>query len=83
MEKTDSMVDHIPKMKVMAKDLANVGHPVSDKMQISVLLGSLSNSWDNVVTSMTYGQVELTMDTLPTVLAIEEVHKNYRKKEIG
>ena len=59
MEETDSVVDHITKMEVMAKDLANVGHPVSDKMQVSVLLGSLPNSWENVVTSMTYGQVEL------------------------
>nr|XP_028964570.1 uncharacterized protein LOC103442899 [Malus domestica] len=55
MEETDSMVDHITKMEVVAKDLANAGHPVSDKMQGSVLLGSLPNSWENVVTSMTYG----------------------------
>ncbi|KAM2213096.1 hypothetical protein ACFX1S_023316 [Malus domestica] len=83
MEETDSMVDHITKMEVMAKDLANAGHPVSDQMQVSVLLGSLPNSWENVVTSMTYGQVELTMNTLPAMLAIEEVRKNYRKKETG
>ncbi|XP_050102770.1 uncharacterized protein LOC126582652 [Malus sylvestris] len=55
MEETDSMVDHITKMEVVAKDLANAGHLVSDKMQGSVLLGSLPNSWENVVTSMTYG----------------------------
>ncbi|KAM2367475.1 hypothetical protein ACFXTH_045142 [Malus domestica] len=82
MEETDSMVDHITKMEVMAKDLANAGHPVSNKMQVSVLFGSLPNSWENVVTSMTYGQVDLTMDTLPAMLAIEEVRKMIGKRKL-
>ncbi|KAM2835273.1 hypothetical protein PS2_032217 [Malus domestica] len=70
-------------MEVMTKALANAGHPVSNKMQVSVLLGSLPNSWENVVAFLTYGQVKLTMDTLSAMLVIKEVRKNYRKKEIG
>ena len=38
MEETDSMVNHITKMEVMAKDLANVGHPVMIKCKLVFFL---------------------------------------------
>lgn len=83
MNENDDMVDHITKMEVLAKDLSNAGHPIPDKMQVSTLLNSLPKSWDHVVTSLTYGQKELSMNNLPAILAVEKVRMNKRKKENG
>ncbi|XP_068319788.1 uncharacterized protein [Pyrus communis] len=33
MSENDSMVDHVTKMEIMARDLSNVGHPIFDEMQ--------------------------------------------------
>ncbi|KAK0606530.1 hypothetical protein LWI29_000218 [Acer saccharum] len=83
MSENDSMVDHILKLEIIAKDLSNAGHEISDKMQVSTLSNSLPESWDHVVTSLTYGQKDLSMVTLPALLAVEEVRMKRRKKNNG
>ncbi|KAK0571052.1 hypothetical protein LWI29_010329 [Acer saccharum] len=83
MSENDSMVDHILKLEIIAKDLSNAGHEISDKMQVSTLLNSLPESWDHVITSLTYGQKDLSMVTLPALLAVEEVRMKRRKKNNG
>ncbi|KAI9181929.1 hypothetical protein LWI28_020149 [Acer negundo] len=83
MFENDSMVDHILKLEIIAKDLSNAGHEISDIMQVSTLLNSLPESWDHVVTSLTYGQKDLSMVTLPALLVVEEVRMKRRKKNNG
>ncbi|KAL5767614.1 hypothetical protein ACOSQ2_014397 [Xanthoceras sorbifolium] len=83
MSENESIVDHILKLEVIAKDLSNAGHEIPDKMQVSTLLNSLPELWNHLVTSLTYGQKDLSMMTLPTLLAIEEVRMNRRKTKSG
>ncbi|KAK4845445.1 hypothetical protein QYF36_005192 [Acer negundo] len=59
MSENDSMLDHILKLEIIAKDLSNAGHEISDKMQ------------------------DLSMVTLPALLAVEEVRMKRRKKNNG
>ena len=47
MSENDTTVDHITKIEIMARDLSNVGHPVSDEMQVFILLNSLPKSWES------------------------------------
>ncbi|KAL5764580.1 hypothetical protein ACOSP7_016935 [Xanthoceras sorbifolium] len=60
-----NMVDHI--LEVIAKDLSIAGHEIPDKIQVSTVLNSLPESWDHVVTSLTYGQKDLSIMTTDIV----------------
>ena len=42
MKEGDSVIDHVNKMLVMAQDLAEAGNIISERMQISTILNSLS-----------------------------------------
>uniref|UniRef100_A0A2N9EKJ9 CCHC-type domain-containing protein n=1 Tax=Fagus sylvatica TaxID=28930 RepID=A0A2N9EKJ9_FAGSY len=66
---------------LIAKELANAGHTLSDKMQVTVVLNSLPPSWDHVVTSLTHSGKELAMTTLPVLLMLEEDRMKKRKRD--
>uniref|UniRef100_A0A2N9F1W8 CCHC-type domain-containing protein n=1 Tax=Fagus sylvatica TaxID=28930 RepID=A0A2N9F1W8_FAGSY len=72
MNEGDVVGDHVNELELIAKELADAGHTLSDKMQITVVLNSLPSSWDHVVTSLTHSGKELAMITLPVLLMLKE-----------
>ena len=51
MNEGDVVRDHVNQLELIAKELADAGHTLSDKMQVTVVLNSLPPSWDHVATS--------------------------------
>ncbi|XP_075658960.1 uncharacterized protein LOC142628809 [Castanea sativa] len=49
MNESDNVIEHVNKMIVIAKELAILGNPIPNKMQVSTILHSLPNSWDSAV----------------------------------
>ncbi|XP_028119398.1 uncharacterized protein LOC114316901 [Camellia sinensis] len=81
MSDNDSVGDYANQMELMAKELSNVDHPLSDKMQVTTILNSLLLSWDHVVTPLTHSEREISMVTLPVLLVLEEERMKRRRKE--
>jgi hypothetical protein len=81
MNEGDAVGDHVNQLELIAKELANVGHTLSDKMQVTVVLNSLPPSWDHVVTSLMHSGKELAMTTLPVLLMLEEDRMKRRKRD--
>uniref|UniRef100_A0A2N9IAJ8 Retrovirus-related Pol polyprotein from transposon TNT 1-94-like beta-barrel domain-containing protein n=1 Tax=Fagus sylvatica TaxID=28930 RepID=A0A2N9IAJ8_FAGSY len=77
----DVVGDHVNQLKLIAKELVDIGHTLSDKMQVTVVLNSLPPSWDHVVTSLTHSGKELAMTTLPVLLMLEEDRMKSRKRD--
>jgi hypothetical protein len=50
MSENDYVGEFLNQMELITKELANVGHPVLDKMQVTTILNSLPLSWEHVVT---------------------------------
>uniref|UniRef100_A0A2N9GG10 Reverse transcriptase Ty1/copia-type domain-containing protein n=1 Tax=Fagus sylvatica TaxID=28930 RepID=A0A2N9GG10_FAGSY len=65
MNEGDVVGDYVNQLELIAKELADAGHTLSDKMQVIVVLNSLPPSWDHIVTSLTHSGKELAMTTLP------------------
>ena len=53
MSEGDYVGEFINRMKLIAKELTNDGHHVSDKMQVTIILNNLPLSWEHVVTFLT------------------------------
>jgi hypothetical protein len=81
MNKGDVVGDHVNQLELIAKELVDAGHTLSDKMQVTVVLNSLPLSWDHVVTSLMHSGKELTMTTLPVLLMLKEDRMKRRKKD--
>ena len=75
-----SVVVHVNHMALIAKDLIVSGNQIPKKMQVSTILNSLPSSWDSVVMSINCSGNDLTMDTLPSILALEEERMKGRKR---
>uniref|UniRef100_A0A2N9FF63 CCHC-type domain-containing protein n=1 Tax=Fagus sylvatica TaxID=28930 RepID=A0A2N9FF63_FAGSY len=81
MNEGDIVGDHVNQLELIAKELADVGHTLSDKMQVIVVLNSLPPSWDHVVTSLTHSGKELAMTTLPQFKPKYKFkHKRFKKQ---
>ena len=52
MNEDDIVGDHVNQLELITKALADAGHTLSDKMQVTVVLNSFPPSWDHVVTSL-------------------------------
>ncbi|KAK3008966.1 hypothetical protein RJ639_013383 [Escallonia herrerae] len=52
MKEGENVMNHVNKLLVIAKELAALGNPIPDKMQVSTVLSSLPDSWDPVVISI-------------------------------
>ncbi|KAF3788080.1 Retrovirus-related Pol polyprotein from transposon TNT 1-94 [Nymphaea thermarum] len=79
MKELDSVMNHVNKMLVMAKDLVVVGNVISDNMQISTILNSLPPSWDVAVTVLSLQFDNLTLEKLPIQLALQQQRLARRK----
>jgi hypothetical protein len=53
MSENDYMGEFLNEMELITKELANAGHPVFNKMQVTTILNGLPLSWEHVVTSLT------------------------------
>lgn len=71
MKENNGVGNHIPHMQLIVKKLYDVGHPITNKMQVTTILNSLPLSWDNIVTSLTHNGNEVTMTSLPIILVLE------------
>jgi hypothetical protein len=81
MNEGDVVGDYVNQLELIAKELADAGHTLSDKMQVIVVLNSLPPSWDHIVTSLTHSGKELAMTTLPVLLMLEENKMKRRKRD--
>ena len=81
MNEDDVVGDHVNQLELIAKELADAGHTLSEKMQVTVVLNSLPPSWDHVVTSLTHSGKELAMTTLPVFLMLKEERMKRNKRD--
>ncbi|MQM21751.1 hypothetical protein Taro_054795 [Colocasia esculenta] len=72
MQEGDSVIEHVNKMIVMAKDLYTAGTEIPGKMQVATILNSLSASLDMAATTLRMSGSTLTVTDLPVRLAIEQ-----------
>ncbi|KAK2981371.1 hypothetical protein RJ640_003331 [Escallonia rubra] len=79
MKEGESVVD-LNKLLLLAKQLAALGNPIPDKMQVSIVLSSLPDSWDPVVISINVSGQDLTMKNLPMLLGLEAERRVKKKK---
>ncbi|XP_077221656.1 uncharacterized protein LOC143855422 [Tasmannia lanceolata] len=81
MKEGESVVDHVNKMLVIAKELAAVGNPILEKMQVLTVLHSLRASWDSVVVAINFSGKEVDMRTPPLKLSVEYERKLKRNSQ--
>jgi hypothetical protein len=81
MSEGDNVGEFVNQMELTAKELANAGHPVTDKMQVTTILNSLPLSWKHVVTSLTLSGKEVSMVSLLVLLVLEEERMKRRRRE--
>jgi hypothetical protein len=81
MNEGDIVGDHVNQLELIEKELADVGHTLSDKMQVTVVLKSLPPSWDHVVTSLTLSGKDLAMTTPHVLLMLEKDRMKRRKRD--
>ena len=81
MNESDVVGDHVNQLELIAKELVDVGHTLSDKIQVIIVLNSLPPSWDHIVISLTHLGKELTMTTLFVLLILEEDKMKRRKRD--
>jgi hypothetical protein len=81
MNKGDVVGNHVNQLELIAKELADAGHTLSDKMQVTVVLNNLPPSWDHVVTSLTHSSKEFAMTTLLISPMLEEDRMKRGKRD--
>lgn len=79
MKESDSIVEHINKMIVLAKELATHGNPILDKLQVSTILRSLPDSWEPVVVPLNISNTSTSMKNLPMILGIKAQRREKKK----
>ena len=79
MEEGDDVLSHINKLKTLAEQLDAVGAPVSEDDLVITLLGSLSESYQFLITAL-----ESRSDTLTWELVTSRLlHEDMKRKEQG
>ena len=71
MQEGDSVIKHVNKMIVMAKELSTAETEISEKMQVATILNSLPTLFDIVGTTLRISDSILNVTDLPVRLAIE------------
>ena len=61
-EGINKVVEHVHQMELLAKDLSDAGHPLSNKIQVTTIANSVPNSWDHVMTTIAKIHVYISMD---------------------
>lgn len=79
MKESDSVIERVNKMIVLAKELATHGNPIPDKLQVSTVLHSLPPTWDSAVMTLNLSNTNLTMNNLPMTLGIEAQRREKKK----
>jgi hypothetical protein len=81
MNEGDVVGDHVNQLELIAKELVDASHTLSDKMQVTVVLNSIPPSWDHVVTFLTHSGKNLAMTTLLVLLMLKEDRMKRRKRD--
>ena len=79
MEEGDDVLEHINKLKTLAKQLDAVGAPVSEDDLVITLLGSLSDSFQFLITALESRATTLTWELVTSRL----LHEDMKRKEQG
>jgi hypothetical protein len=80
MSEGDDVGEFVNQMELIAEELANACHPVTDKMQMTTILNNLL-SREHVVTFLTITGKEVSMVSLPVLLVLEEERMKTRRRE--
>lgn len=75
------MSDHILQMELITKELFDVGHPLTDKIQATIIFNSLPLSLEHIITSLTHSEKKIVMSSLRVVLVLEEESMKRKKRE--
>jgi hypothetical protein len=81
MNEGDVVGDHVNQLELIAKELVDASHTLSDKMQVTVVLNSIPPSWDHVVTFLKHSGKNLAMTTLLVLLMLKEDRMKRRKRD--
>ena len=81
MSETGPISDHINEFNMIVSQLNSVDINFEDKIKALILMSSLPESWDNVVTaiSSSHGSETLKFDEIRDVVLSESIHK----QEVG
>ncbi|KAG9458307.1 hypothetical protein H6P81_002815 [Aristolochia fimbriata] len=71
MQESDNIVEQINAMTVVSKELASLGRPIPEELQVETIINILPPSWDSTVVSLNMSDVALTVQTLTAKLTIE------------
>lgn len=81
MKETDDVGDHIVQIQLIAKELYDDGHPITDKMQVTTIINSFPPFWHHFITSLIHRRNNVTMSCLLLFLVLEGKRKKRRKRE--
>ena len=77
MAESDTMLEHINKMKSLAGQLESVGAPMTEDDQVATLLCSLPDSYSNLIIVFGNRADEFTMD----ILGAKLLHEEHKQKD--
>ena len=83
MNENTSMEEHLKEMKGLAEKLAAIESPISEEDQVVTLLGSLPESYQNVVTALEARTDDLSLSYVQQTLLYEEKKRNGAAKMVG
>jgi hypothetical protein len=75
MDESGSMIDHINAVRNLADQLDAIGAPVSEDDIVTTLLGSLPDSYDNLITALESRADDLSFELVSARLLHEETKK--------
>nr|DAD31695.1 TPA_asm: hypothetical protein HUJ06_010546 [Nelumbo nucifera] len=83
MEEGANLLDHINEFNQIISQLLRVEVKVDDTDKAIILLASLSESYDNVVTTLVYGKDKLKYDEITVALLENELRKKHTEDSHG
>jgi hypothetical protein len=81
MSEDDYVGDFGNQIKLITKELASTGHPISDEMQVTTIFYGLPLSWKHVITILTHSGKDIFIIFLPVLLVLEEEMMKRRRTE--
>ena len=83
MSDSDTMIDHINKLRSLAEQLDSVGAPVSAEDQVATLLCSLQDSYGNLIVALESRADDLTLEFVIARLLHEEKKRSETSVYLG
>jgi len=83
MNKGIAVLEHLNFFKNIISDLLAVDVKIDEEDKALILLSSLSQSYDHIVTTMFYGKKTLILEVMSTLLSNENRKKQNQKEQTG